>query len=261
MKFKLALTGILVATFTTPAFAKYYQKIKVPEGTIIVEQIGETHYAPATTAKYLASSNNCSAQAMAETQGIPLGNVLKSGGVVFDDGLSGNISTGDIELDMILNLGKQAWKLVHNNAPVVSTKLVSANALPQGVQCWTQLERWQGIVTADYQVSFKTVANKDAARYVARVTYAYGGSLNGKGRYIANASVQNKEVNVNWSNQLNVDVEIPQVLNGGSKENPVAVMQININVENKNRFIPLKHLATSVSFVVYGDGRPMHVLQ
>jgi hypothetical protein len=262
MKLQIVLTSLVVATLASPAFARNSSSIALPNGTIEITQIGEEIDVPYNLGRFKNVSSDCSAQTVAETRGVALSSLLKSegGGVVFDDGVSGNIQTGSLELDTILNLGKQAWKIIQNNAPVVETRLASANALPQGIQCWNQLERWQAIRSVDYQVAFKTVVGLDAVKYVARLTYVYGGSHKGKGRFIANAMVKNKEINVNWSNQLNVDVEIPTVVNAGTSENPVAVMQVNININNKNRFIPIKELGTSKSFLLFGDGRPVKVI-
>jgi hypothetical protein len=253
---KAVFTSLVIATFTTPVFAKSFVTANIPSGQVTIQEIGRGTLSPSLKAQLFSYDNDCSKQP-ALNRNHTMSD--EDGGVVFDDGVSGTIVTGDPRLDVILNLGKQAWQLIQANAPVVTTKLATAHALPQGIQCWNQLEKWQAIRSVDYKIVYKSWTNADAIVYVARVIYAYGGSYKGKGRYIANAAIQNKQIMVKATNVLNVDVEVANVLNVGSAENPVAVMQLNLNVEAKNKFLPLKHFANSVNFVLFGDGRPLQI--
>lgn len=258
MKIKAIVTSFTLVALTSPVFAQsFLNPAEILSGKVTVKEIGRAKLDPKMKAQLFDYKSDCTSLSAR-----PNGSLLDSKGrVVFDEGISGSLVTGDPQLDIILNLGKQAWQLIQENAPIVSTNLQTANALPQGIQCWNQLEKWQAIRAVDYQISFKNLLGGDVIRYVARVIYAYGGSYKGKGRYIANATVQNKEIMVRTTNVLNVDVQIPQVLNAGTTSNPNAAMQVTINVEAKNKFLPLIHHARSISFVLFGDGRPVQVIQ
>lgn len=273
MKLRAIVTSLTLVVVTSSAFAKSFgtdgnhfqthlastaELNDLPNGVVTIEELGRPVISDEVKNTLFNRGNGC---ADSTVESVTRSSGTESG-VTFNDGLSGGtITTGVPELDVILNMGKQAWQLIQENAPVVNTQLTTANALPAGIRCWNQLEKWQAIRSIDYQITFKSWLKTDAIRYTARVIYAYGGSYKGRGRYIANATVQNAELMVKSTNILNVAVQVPMVLNSGDSANPNATMQINIVIEAKNKFLPIVHHQRTVSFVLYGDGRPAKVIR
>ncbi len=161
------------------------------------------------------------------------------------------IDNAHIWLDKIINLGKKAWSVVELGRPVVNLKMDSANALPQGVSCWSNLAGWAPPQSKTYKVSYVNGFNSQVVSFAFRVIYTSGGSYKGVGRYITNATVIPAELYVAWGYTFNASTVIPSVFNSGSIESPVAGMQLNLNWSVDT---VLNHTQQSESFYVGGNG-------
>lgn len=166
-------------------------------------------------------------------------------------------STGDVRIDMIINLGAKIFTLIKENAPLITTTSTSANALPMGVFCWNELEGWNIPRSDVYRITYKNAFGVNVVDFYARVIFSYGGQLDGVGRYLANATIQYKKLDVKVGYIFDASVEIPQVLNLGSAVNPVAGMQMNLNWSVTTRPIALKKEMNTQAFFVTADGRSM----
>jgi hypothetical protein len=87
--------------------------------------------------------------------------------------------------------------------------------------------------------------------FTYRVSFVYGGHYNGMGDYITEATVLPAKLNVAWGFKLNADVDVPIVFNLGTKENPVAGMQVNIKWAAES---PISHKEQTDSYLISGDG-------
>src|SRR5690606_12618849 len=72
-------------------------------------------------------------------------------------GLEDLINSGEITTDMMINLGKAAWKVLKENEPVFTSSTTSASALPKGISCWNQLSNWSRTRVETYQVKYKNL--------------------------------------------------------------------------------------------------------
>src|SRR5437868_4854693 len=111
--------------------AKYFELTKV-KMTDVTEQYSQNRnfaqaglYEDCNTAQ---SSNNM----------VPLDATSPGLGLALDP-----IDQASIIVDKIINLGKKVWAIVETGRPVVSVQTVTANALPQGLTCWSDLTGWQ----------------------------------------------------------------------------------------------------------------------
>ena len=165
-----------------------------------------------------------------------------------------------LDLADIVNLGEQVWKVVKENEPILEAKGMTASALPMGIQCWNQLSNWSPTRSDTYEVVYKNLYGMKVVDVKFRVIYTYGGKLKGKGNYLTNATIRFGKVNVLWGYMFNADVEIPQVVNMGSVDNPLAGMELTLNWTVNTRPISLKKSLNSMSFFIAGDGRATRVL-
>jgi len=84
------------------------------------------------------------------------------------------------------------------------------------------------------------------------VVYSYGGSFQSKGKYLSNVSVTAADTRAISTFELNANVEIPEVLNHGTKDDPLAGMRIVVKWSIKGKF---QKTVQSAEFYVTGDGQ------
>ncbi len=133
----------------------------------------------------------------------------------------------DLALDQIINMGKKIWTLVEANRPVVNLNFDSANAFPLGVQDANDLEGWKTPFARAYRTTYENLYGVTVVDYTYQVMYTYGGTLNGFGRYIANAQIVPANLHVSWGYTFNASAKVQIVTNSGTKDNPVASMQLS----------------------------------
>ncbi len=159
------------------------------------------------------------------------------------------------DISTVINIGKQVWKILQDNEPILEARGMSASALPRGISCWNELSNWSPTRVETYKVSYKNLYGITVVDFKFRLMYNYGGRLENRGHFITNATVQYASIDVVWGYIFNADVEIPQVLNIGSVEDPVGGMQVTLNWSIKTRPLSLKKGVRSASFFIAGDGR------
>jgi hypothetical protein len=163
----------------------------------------------------------------------------------------GEVKEGLVILDQIVNLGKKVWDLVAANQPVVNVDAKSANALPQGVTGWDQLERWSTPVTKLYRLHYENAYGITVVDFTYRVVYTPGGQVGGRGRYLAGVTAMPASLRVLWGYKFDMQAAIPQVLNVNTKADPIAAAQLQLNWKVHNI---LMHDEGSTYYVVRGDG-------
>jgi hypothetical protein len=155
------------------------------------------------------------------------------------------------ELDAIINIGQKIWTIVEKGQPVVNAQLNSASAMPDGIHDWKELTGWKQPRSASYRVHYTNLFNMNVVDFTYRVLFTYGGSLNGQGRFVTGATIVPAQLDVAWGYSFKSVVEIPTVINMGSKENPVAGIQMNVNWVVGT---VLKHSESRSSYFVDGNG-------
>ncbi len=165
--------------------------------------------------------------------------------------LNSNIFTGEISWEEIITIGQKAWEIVNAGKPVLHIDTPTVNALPKGLQCWNDLEHWQAPRTQTYQVVYKNGFGMEVVKFNFRLQYTYGGGRAQMGQYLANVSVLPAELNVMWGYTFNANVEVQPAVNLGSRENPIAGLELNLRWNVKT---VLKESENSFHFFVQGDG-------
>jgi len=161
-----------------------------------------------------------------------------------------------INLNDIINLGRQIWTIIEKNQPVVNLKVQKADALPVGVSSWGELECWQVPESRLYKVSYKNLLGMEVVNLVLRVGYTYGGRINGQGRYLSQVTVLPAQLDVSWGFKLDAEVKVANVTNAGTRANPVAGIQLDVNWVVST---PLQRSESTESFYVRGDGLYRHL--
>jgi len=134
----------------------------------------------------------------------------------------------EFSLDDIINVGEKVWKMIEANKPVVNVDMPVAHAMPKGVQCWADLERWQTPKSYMYRVEYQNLYGYTVVTFHFRLSYVYGGSLNGKGLYLANVAVVPATLDVAWGYKFDASTIIGQTVNLGTKEDPEAGISLGV---------------------------------
>ncbi len=166
------------------------------------------------------------------------------------------LDQANIILDKIINLGKKVWALVETGRPVVNITTYTANALPAGLKCWSDLSGWQIPQSKVYRVQYENAYGMDVVDFAYRVTFTAGGNLNGHGKFITNATIAPADLNVSWGFNLTANAEVPSVFNMGTKEDPLAGMQMLMKWNIKT---VMSHVEQAETFYVGGDNTMKHL--
>lgn len=138
------------------------------------------------------------------------------------------LSESNLSIEDIVNVGKEVWKIIEANKPVVTVDMPVAHAMPKGIQCWTDLEQWQSPKAVLYRIQYKNLFGITVVDFNFRVSYVYGGSYLGKGQYLANVSVVPATLDVAWGFNVNATSVVGQTVNLGTKDNPEAGISLSV---------------------------------
>lgn len=156
-----------------------------------------------------------------------------------------------VDIAEIVNIGKQIWKVITDNKPVVDVKTDVAHALPKGVEGWQEMGNWQMPKARSFQMTYKNLMGMKVVDFVFRIIYTYGGNYQGKGQYLTQITVIPASVDVAWGFKFSSETKIPEVVNQGTPENPLAGAHIEVAWKVET---PLKHAQETLRFFVRGDG-------
>lgn len=162
------------------------------------------------------------------------------------------VDEGNEIVDGLINIGQKIWAIIKAGRPVVNINIgPSANALPKGVKCWDELEKWQVPSVFRGLAQIENIYGFTLAEFQFDVIFTHGGSFNGKGQYLTHVQVFPSNVYAFWMQELNASVSIPSLVNRGTTANPIAGMQVDISWQFKNF---LNEVQQSASVFVQGDG-------
>jgi hypothetical protein len=123
--------------------------------------------------------------------------------------------------DSIVNLGKKVWAIVESNKPVVSVSYLYANALPKGVRSSEELDSFSPLQATSYRVYGENLYGMTVYDLTYSLVHRYGGSYQGRGKYLENVSVVPTALDVMWGYTVDYKVDKVSVVNTGTRENPV----------------------------------------
>jgi hypothetical protein len=152
----------------------------------------------------------------------------------------------------IIDLLFKAWNIVKDGAPVVNIGSKNASALPYvSSGRWEVLSGWKSERSITYRIVVGNVYGIDTVDFEYKVNLIYGGNVGGKGKYIASARVIPSKVDVLWGYNLDVTVEVPNVYNVATPENPVAAITLDVNYKVSTI---LRSTSYTNSYELRGDG-------
>ncbi len=157
----------------------------------------------------------------------------------------------ELQLDMIINMGKKIWAIIEAGKPTAEVNVSSANALPQGSRDWAQLQGWETPQVRRYRVSMKNGYGMTVVDFTYRVQFTPGGNFEGRGRFLTNIVILPEDLYVAWAWNFSATASVPNVTNAGNIENPIAAAELLLDFKIET---PLFKQRSTRSYYVRGDG-------
>lgn len=111
---------------------------------------------------------------------------------------------------------------------------------------------WSLPVTKHYKISYKNGYNSEVVSFIYSVSYQYGGSHDGKGKYLAGIRASARNINVTWGFDVDASSQLIQISNVGTSDKVIAGATIEMSYTVKNW---TRQITSNVSFFVAADGR------
>jgi hypothetical protein len=162
------------------------------------------------------------------------------------------INALEVVVDQIINIGKKIFAVIDAGKPQVDIRMDSANALPKGLTCWSDMTGWQVPQSKSYNVQYENAYGMTVVDFTYRVVFTAGGSVDGTGQYITNATFMPADLHVAWGYKFSANAQIPSVYNMGTRQAPIAGMQMNLAWKVDTI---VTHEEATESFAVSGDNK------
>jgi hypothetical protein len=172
----------------------------------------------------------------------------------------GDVGVVIAEIREIIALGKEIYQIVKAGEPVVNTQFAPISVLPKderGEPVNTlEMENWSQPKTKKYGIRCKNTYGMTTIKFDFMMMFSYGGSYNGKGKYITAAQVVPTLVEAAWGYSLDATFKLDSIMNNGTKNDPVAGAVIRINYKigtvlkkfEENRAFYINGLGTSQDY-------------
>ncbi|MCX7641631.1 MAG: hypothetical protein N2Z20_03250 [Elusimicrobiales bacterium] len=165
-----------------------------------------------------------------------------------------NVNSVIDTLDKIVNLAQKIWDIIEKNQPVVNISVNYANAIPYGLQHWTQLQGWSKPKTLKYSFVAKNGYGAEVVKVVYQVHATYGGNYQGKGKFLTGVTVEPISVETAWGYKVSLVAEVPDstIANVGTHEDPIASMKVHLRWKIHTM---IKDLQQQAIYYVDGTGK------
>jgi hypothetical protein len=156
-----------------------------------------------------------------------------------------------------VTLGKKVWEIVVANKPVVNVSTQKVSVLPQAQTDWRRMSNWNPRPFAKtYVIEARNGFGASVIKHSYTVAFNYGGKYNGKGAFLANATIIPSKVEVAWGYKLNSKVVVGDAINTGDLDAPIPA--INLELQYSIDTV-LKHGSGRDNFMVRGNGEVRHL--
>lgn len=159
-------------------------------------------------------------------------------------------------IDKLIAIGQKIIPTIKEGKSVVtSNPMAAVSVLPRTDNkdfVVHEMGNWSIPKTALFKVAYSNGFGSEVVQFTYAVTFQYGGTHKGKGKYLNGIRVSPKNINVTWGFDLDATSQLVAISNVGSEENVVAGASIEIVYTVKNW---MKHISTADGFFVDGRGQ------
>ena len=157
-----------------------------------------------------------------------------------------------IGIEDLVRFGKEAWKFIVENRPVVNATSETVSIVPKGVTDWTQLTGWAQPEARTFKVTYKNLLGWEVMNFSYRIVYTPGGKYNDKGSYLTQVTVEPHQISAYWGFSVEAKASVPSIVNLGTVDDPVAGAQILVEWTAKSL---TSHFENTRAFFVTGVGQ------
>ena len=171
------------------------------------------------------------------------------------------VSTGIFDsvimvVDKLIAVGQKILPAIKEGRAVVTNNSMAAvSVLPRSVAqdpVLHDMGGWSIPVTKHYKISYENGLGSEVISFVYSVSFQYGGSVDGKGKYLAGIRASARNITISWGFDLDASSQLIQISNVGTQKDVIAGATLEMTYTVKNW---TKTITNSVSFHVTGDGR------
>lgn len=157
----------------------------------------------------------------------------------------------NVIIDEIVNTGKSVWKVIQDGKPVATIKSATANALPRGATV-SDLSGFSSLQKRSLRYCGINKLNQKVYDITYTLVHRYGGSYQGKGKYLADVSIVASAAMDKWGWHLNSESRNISIMNHGTSANPIAgaVMELKLGVST---FVNIEKYDSVQVFAFRGD--------
>ncbi|MEK7357995.1 MAG: hypothetical protein AAB250_16210 [Bdellovibrionota bacterium] len=167
------------------------------------------------------------------------------------------VATDPSSITAWVTLGKKVWEIVVANKPVVNVSTQKVSILPQAQTDWRLMSNWNPRPFAKtYVIEARNGYGMKVIKHAYTVAFNYGGKYNGRGAFLANATIIPSQIEVAWGYKLNSKVQVGEAVNTGDLDSPIP--GINLELQYKIDTV-IKHSSGRDNFFVMGNGRVEHL--
>lgn len=157
--------------------------------------------------------------------------------------------------EKVIALGEKIYEIIERGRPVVQTQYEPISVLPKDTARTAvdvmDMELWKGPKAVKYAATYKNVYGMEVVKIEFVVMFSYGGSYEGKGRYITSAQIIPSKVYAAWGFNVDARMKLNSITNKGTASNPVAAAVLNFSYTVKTVF---QHDENHMSFYIDGNG-------
>jgi len=141
--------------------------------------------------------------------------------------------TDDIDIDKLIEIGKQVWEIVKAGKPVVDYKNDWAGCIPQGAD-WMDMEGFKDMTFGPFGWTFKNAVGVANVNFKWHFAYSCKGSYNGHGAFLLNVGTAIEEIYAAWGYTVDVKATVDShPTNYGTKVDPIAGLAVEVTMEVK----------------------------
>lgn len=159
-------------------------------------------------------------------------------------------------VDKLIAIGQKIIPTIEKGKAVVTNSSMAAVSVLPRLETVDpvvhDMGNWSIPVTKHYEITYRNGLGSDVVSFVYSVTYQYGGTYGGKGKYLTGIRASARNINIAWGFDLDASSQLVQISNVGTTEDVIAgaTIEISYTVKNWTRTI------TAVkSFFIAGDNR------
>lgn len=159
-------------------------------------------------------------------------------------------------VDKLIAIGQKIIPTIEKGKAVVTNNSMAAVSVLPRLETVNpvvhDMGNWSIPVTKHYKIAYNNGLGSEVVSFVYSVTYQYGGTYGGKGKYLTGIRASARNINIAWGFDLDASSQLVQISNVGTVEDVIAGATIEISYTVKNW---TRTITTVQSFFVAGDNR------